>query len=132
MSKKNLDAKTANTIARDTNPQFPGKVDVNFGNGVAMEKWVVFPSVYLPPNPFLDGEKGLEVKVGASAKGKTRMNGRTVSKVNDASVKVGDVKDDLKSPEAHTGGLAPRFELNANLDVKKKPEASDLKWVTKF
>ena len=132
MSKKNLDAKTANTIARDTNPQFPGKVDVNFGNGVAMEKWVVFPSVYLPPNPFLDGEKGLEVKVGASAKGETRMNGRTVSKVNDASVKVGDVKDDLKKPEAHTGGLAPRFELNANLDVKKKPEASDLKWVTKF
>ncbi len=98
--------------------------------------WTLTVRSYLPQRavgPSSDPDT-YSVKVGASVKGNQKLNSRTVSKVGGTNVHTHEVRSQKKIPEAHTGGLAPMYDLDADAQVVSAPEngADALNWVTKF
>ena len=107
-------------------------VDVTFGD----EDWEITLKSYVTRNGVSDIEDGdnFRLKIGASVEGDLNLSAREVRRAGGIDATVLDVTDVNKTPVAHTGGLAPCFEVDGFGNEKSEPAggASDLKWVTKY
>lgn len=132
-----VDADAANYLAGSIEKPASKRILVNYGN----QKWVLTLQAYVRGDAFEDvaltsgSRRIVSLRVGASVVGNNMVSSRSVSKGGQQSVGIHDVVAGMKCPEAHTGGLAPKFLVDEHGSfVGEEPVKGkdSLVWVTKY